>query len=445
SRADYETDPTINYTPISYRDVTAVRLSTSYEKEAGNSLTTITPYLRHNTMEMLPNWSLSYDPTIYETFNDSLGMLIKHRMGSNNGSKLIVGADIDYSPGGRDEVEIDAPKVNGIYTSYTELGTLYDYDVTFSSLSPYVHGEMALGSHARLSAGLRYDMMRYDYDTALAPQEIIDPNHKIPEDTVIRYRHASPKLGIVYNFSKKQEAFFSYRHGFRAPSEGKLFRQGSSFNTVDLEPVKLNSVEIGWRWRPADKTVTELSIYSMKKTDDILTFQNPVTNQREVVNAGETSHQGVELLLGLPVAGKVHFDAAWSYALHTYEDWVARSGGTNYDYSGNRMAYAPRVLGNTRLRYGDVDKFNAEVEWTHVGPYQTDDANTHKYEGHGLLGMSVNIPLSSYWKIKLRGHNLNERLYAERASYNSFRGEEFSPGMSRTVYLSLSWQWQEEK
>jgi outer membrane receptor protein involved in Fe transport len=443
SLTDYETDPTINSTPISFRNVTAARLSTSYEKESGSNLTTVTPYMRHNTMDILPNWSLSYDPTIYETFNDSLGVLLKHRMGLDNNSKLIIGADVDYSPGGREEIEIIPLKTGSIYTSYTEGVLLYDYDVTFSSLSPYIHGEMPLGNNARLSGGLRYDMMRYDYDTALAP--LATGNHRRPDDTVIRYGHASPKLGVVYNFSKKQEMFFSYRHGFRAPSEGQLFRQGSSSNTVDLEPVKLNNVEVGWRWRPADKAVTELSVYSMKKTDDILSFNNPVTLLREVVNAGETSHQGVELLLGTPLAGKLYFDAAWSYAIHTYKDWVARAGGSNIDYSDNRMAYAPRVIGNTRIRYGDVGKFNTEVEWTHVGPYWMDDANTHKYEGHGLLGMTINIPLSSYWKIHVRGHNLNQRLYAERASYHSFRGEEYSPGMPRTVYASLSWQWQKKK
>lgn len=440
---DYKTDPTINYTPISYRNVKALRFSTSYENEKAGGLTSITPYLRHNTMDILPNWSLSYDPTIYETFNDSLGLLLKYRKNLQGGARYIVGADIDHSPGGREEHAIAPVKTGDIYTSYTDGAMLYDYDVAFSSFSPYVHGELALGKHTRLNAGVRYDMMQYDYETALAP--LATGNHRRPEDTRIRYRHASPKLGLVHGISKQQEIFVAYRHGFRAPSEGQLFRQGSSENTVELEPVKLDSVELGWRWRPAKAMVTELSVYNMQKKDDILTFNNPLSGLREVVNAGETSHKGVELLLELPLAANLQLDTAWSYSIHTYEDWVARvNSTTNVDYSDNRMAYAPRVLGNTRLRYGKLDKFNVGIVWTHVGSYWMDNANTHKYNGHGLLGMSASIPLAEQWKLKLRGHNLNDRLYAERANYHNFRGEEYSPGMPRTWYASLSWQWQKD-
>src|SRR5690606_25470926 len=56
---DYRDNPKTNYTPISFREVSAVRLSTSYELEDADSLVSIVPYVRYNRMELLPNWSLS--------------------------------------------------------------------------------------------------------------------------------------------------------------------------------------------------------------------------------------------------------------------------------------------------------------------------------------------------------------------------------------------------
>lgn len=41
---------------------------------------------------------------------------------------------------------------------------IYDYDVTFQSLSPYLHGELSPSEALRLTAGLRFDQMQYDYD-----------------------------------------------------------------------------------------------------------------------------------------------------------------------------------------------------------------------------------------------------------------------------------------
>ncbi|MDH5633317.1 MAG: TonB-dependent receptor [Gammaproteobacteria bacterium] len=440
SLTDYKTDPTINYTPISYRNVTALRLSTSWDREGAGTLTSITPYLRHNVMDILPNWSLSYDPAVYTTFNDSLGLLVKHRVYLPDKVRYIIGTDIDYSPGGREETAISPVRVGSVYESYAEGALLYDYKVSFASVSPYVHGEMMLGQNGLLSAGLRYDMMQYEYDSELAP--LATGNHQRPDDTTVKYRHASPKLGYLFSISPNQELFASYRHGYRAPSEAQLFRQGSAANTVELEPVKLDSYELGWRWRPGKKASTELSLYSMTKTDDILVFNNPVSGLTEVVNAGETSHKGAELTVVLPVTEQVQLDTAWSYAVHTYEDWVVRAGAGNIDYSGNIMSSAPRVIGNTTLRYGRRGQFNAELQWTHLGEYWMDDANTHKYNGHGLLGMIINIPLADHWRFRLRGYNLADRLYSERASYTAFRGEEFAPGAPRLIHASIAWQWQ---
>jgi len=62
SEDDYLNDPTKNTTPISLRNVEALRVSTAYEKETEDTLVSITPYARYNSMELLPNWSLSYDP-----------------------------------------------------------------------------------------------------------------------------------------------------------------------------------------------------------------------------------------------------------------------------------------------------------------------------------------------------------------------------------------------
>ncbi|HEX8906600.1 MAG TPA: TonB-dependent receptor plug domain-containing protein, partial [Longimicrobiaceae bacterium] len=57
--ADYGADPRLNYTPISFRRVSAVRLSTDYERQGASTLLSVIPFVRWNQMELLPNWSLT--------------------------------------------------------------------------------------------------------------------------------------------------------------------------------------------------------------------------------------------------------------------------------------------------------------------------------------------------------------------------------------------------
>jgi iron complex outermembrane receptor protein len=455
-QADYEDDPTKNTTPISYRQVGALRLSTAYEKESADTLLSLTAFMRQNTMDLMANWSLGYDPTVQETSSNSLGLLAKYRMDfAPMRTRLIVGADIDHTPGAREEYSIEAVKSGDIYTSYTVDEKIYDYDVTYQGISPYLHVETSPTEKLRLSAGLRYDMLSYDYDNRMADgalavtitqlstptkEKVITYNH--PADTSVDFSHLSPKLGATYQFSPTFNGFVSYRHAFRAPSEGQLFRPGTTVASLDLEPVKVDSYEVGVRGKGAERVSYELSVYQMTKTDDLLTYQDPDTGDRSTVNAGETLHQGVEL--GLQASLSAQWQLALSYAWnkHTYEEWVVNS---TTDYSGNEIASAPSNVANTRLSYKPTLLNGGQIgaEWVHLGSYWMDENNTQRYDGHDIYHLRINYPLAQRVAIYARVMNLTDERYATAAAYTPAGGWsaekfEYAPGMPRTFYAGIN-------
>lgn len=462
-KSDYENNPTTTYTPISFRKVDALRLSAAYERESGNSLLSITPYFRDNSMDLLANWSLSYDPTVYNTSNQSFGVLAKYRMDfPDSRARVIVGVDFDNSPGSRLEKAI-TPVTTGsgdskVYVSYTEVGTIYDYDVTYRGVSPYVHGEMSPSDKLRLTAGLRYDEMRYEYDNKLT-DSWIPANGKYyghAADTSLSYHHASPKLGATYAFSANLNGFVNYNHTFRAPSEGQLFRPGAgSGSTVaakqasaqanaqsalGLKPVKVDSLEFGLRGKATGMSY-EASLYHMTKTDDIVGYQATSTSPREMLNAGKTSHRGLELGLGTEITRELRLDISYSYAKHTYEKWVPNS---TTDYSGKEIKTAPRNIANVRLNYAPaaLNGGKLNLEWVSLGSYWLNDNNTGKYPGHDLLNLRVNYPVNKTLEIFGSINNLTDERYAESASLTSNDTVEvFSPGMPRTLYAGIRYNW----
>ena len=437
SKTDYEDNPTINYTPIGFRQVEAIRLSSAYEHETASTLTSVTPYFRHNVLDLMPTWALSYDPTIYTTQNNSFGLALKHRRDyAPMRTRVIVGADIDYSPGSRDEKSINAVKDGSIYTSYTINQTVYDYDVTFKGVSPYVHVETSPNDRLRLNAGLRYDMLSYDYDNKLSV--VTAGLHRRPGDTTVDFSHLSPKLGATYILSKNLNGFVSYKHAFRAPSEGQLFRQGRAENTVDLKPVKVDSFEVGLRGKAGKQFSYEVSLYNMTKRDDIVSFRNTIDGTRETLNAGKTLHRGIEVGLGLAITPRIKLDAGLSYAKHTYEDWSPKSGT---DYNGNEIKQAPRFLGNLSLSYKPIvlNGGLVELNWQRMGSYWEDDENTNKYKGHSLLNLLVNYPVNKSLEFYGRLDNITDERHSTRASFSQFRGEELSPGLPRTLYAGMNY------
>jgi len=449
SEADYLNNPTKNYTPISLREVEAARFSVAYEKETSNSLLNITPYMRSNSMELLPNWSLGYDPTSYKTSNNSLGLQLKYRKDFDSmRTRFVSGVDVDYSPGSRNEKSITVNKTGDVYDTYTAGATIYDYDVTYQGVSPYAHVEFSPLEKLRLTLGMRYDYMSYDYDNKITDGSItVNPFANQPgrqvtylhvADTSVDFDRLSPKLGMTYQFAASHSGFIAYREAFRAPSEGQLFRPGGNADavSVNLQPVKVASIETGVRGKIGTWKY-DASLYSMKKTDDIVRYEDPVTGDRQNVNAGETLHEGVEAGIGGNLASAVSLDIAASYAKHSYEVWVKDTT----DFSGKEMSAAPRLVMNTRLGFTPsfLNKGKVELEWEKLGSYWMNDANTEKYEGHDLLHLRVNYFAGKKLEFYGRIMNVTDERYATNASISS-GNRTFAPGMPRTVYAGMKYQ-----
>jgi len=451
STDDYKNDPTKNYYGISYREVRALRLSTAYEQEDENTLLSITPYFRDNEMEYMPNWSFSYDPGIKKTENQSLGLLLKYRVDiAPYQTRIIVGSDFDYSPGSREENYINATKnSDGIYDSYTVEDKIYDYDVTYQGIAPYIHLETSPIDKLRITAGLRYDSIKYDYDNNMSSGSFIYRPSSMrfpmrinrPENDTVRFSHWSPKIGAAYEFNNNINGFISYRNAFRAPSEGQLFRPGSNQASLDLDPVKADSYEIGVRGKLGSQLNYEASYYYMKKKDDLVTYEDAVTGDRYTSNAGETLHKGIELGADYQFNSDWSLGASYTHTKQTYEKWQEKGN----DYSGNELPSAPKNFANTTLNYHPaiLNAGRVELEWSHIGSYWMDNDNTEKYDGHDLLNLRINhfIDMNNKKQLEVyaRIMNLTDKRYATAASFS--RGEAtYAPGMERTVYAGLNYK-----
>ncbi len=453
SKDDYDNHPTKNYTPISLRKVQAFRLSSAYEKEMGDTLISVTPYYRYDNMDLLANWALSYDPTRYTTQNQSLGALLKYRRDfAPMRARLILGLDLDNSPGSRVENRLKTTTSGSgytkVYESYTMGPRVYDYDVTYRGAAPYVHGEISPLEKLRITAGLRYDHVTYSLDNRFGTTPVAAGGKFYGQvgDTDITFTHLSPKLGLTYALNEAHNAFVAYNHAFRTPSEGQLFRpsvastaaaaRAAAESSQNLKPIRVDSYEIGLRGRLNHIVNYEVSTYYMTKKDDILSSKDPLTNASTSTNAGKTEHKGIEIGLGLQIADLWRLDSAYSYAKHTYADWVTKDG----DFSGREMSLAPRTIANTRLTFGDTRRGQAQLEWLHFGSWYSNDANTYKYPGHDLLNLRGQYPIALDISLFANIHNLTDKRYAESTGVSSGFAT-YSPGLPRTISVGIQAKW----
>ncbi|MFQ5534967.1 MAG: TonB-dependent receptor [Sphingomonadales bacterium] len=437
---DFHQRPKVNYAPMAVREIRTVRLYSIIECASGDGLLSVTPYFRYNDMRLLPAFSLSFDPHIEETSNASIGAQLKYRRDIPSlRLRWIAGIDFDYSPGQREDVEISVDKDGEFFVNATRTGVaLYDYDVTFLSVSPYLHAEGKITDRWGFSAGLRFDHIRYDYQNHL--DAVTDPlaPFKRPASTAVKFSHVSPKLGVTYDLAKNLNAYLSFRRAFRAPTSSQLFRPGRSLASVDLDPVKADNIELGLRGRLLGRFDFEVSAYRMIKRDDILAFTDTETSARTNLNAGKTLHQGIEVGLRVPVSDQILLAGTYSHNKHSFKDWKP---DTATDFTGNRLQRAPRDVANVRLVYRPpvLNGGRTELEWVHLGRYFEDDENTRIYGGHNVLNLRANYWLTERLEVRARLLNLTDKRYAVLARFTRFRGERLKPGLPRTFYTGLAY------
>lgn len=464
-RGDYKHDPTRNYLPIAFREVSALRLSTSYERDMGDSLLSITPYVRDNSMDLLASFALRFDPSLAKTENRSYGLMAKWRQDFVPlRARLIAGVDLDVSPGERRENRIDATMrgagASEEFIAYRVGPRIYDYDVEYRGISPYLHGEISPTEKLRLTAGVRYDDMRFDFENGFAPgalrtDTVVTRNGvAIPTtsfygqaaDTTVSFQRATPKLGATYALGAETHLFASYNQGFRAPSESQLFRPSRANSNaaavalaqsaLELDAIKAEQYELGVRGVAAGVSY-DLVAYELTKRDDIVSQRDPVTTQTVATNAGKTRHRGVELGLGAPVVRHLRLDVALSYAKHEFVDWVTERA----DFGGNEQPSAPRFMSNARLTWTPTDALRAQVEWVRIGSYWLDDANTVKYGGHNLFNLRGNFALTPTISLFGSVNNLTDRRYADSAQLSTNSTPAYSPGLPRTVIAGVEAKW----
>jgi iron complex outermembrane receptor protein len=457
----YKGAPTTNLFSVAYRKVEALRISSQFEKLFGDGLLSVTPYFRNNSMDLNGSFNLNNDPRIEKTESQSYGLLTKwrHDFPEFFRSRVILGLDLENSPGSRTEDSLTATSTGAAayrnYTGYTIGRRIYDYDVTFKSVSPYLHTEISPLEKLRVTAGARFDSLSYDFENHLPSGTAFNSGANFwgqTGSTSKTFERLSPKLGLTYELTKKTSLYGSYNRAFRVPSESQLFRggrdttnalaQARATSAVLLKPIKADEFEIGLRGELQSFEYT-LAAYNLVKRDDIVSYRDTATNITSSSNAGKTESRGVELSLGRKIVKSLKLETSLSYAKHEYKEWVVNP---TTSYSGNEIPFAPRFLGNTRLTWTPLEAFHAQLEWVRIGSYFLQDSNAgstvgvdkgvSKYDGYDLFNFRANYTVTKNVSVFTRVMNIADKRYADSASVASSTAV-YSPGLPRTFYGGL--------
>ncbi len=353
--------------------------------------------------------------------------LIQHKLDFEfANSSLIIGATADYSPqeyvSETIDVIVDIETGRNTGFSINTGDFILNYNANIFNYAGFFQYEISPADALKVTAALRYDGFEYDYDNLADGIVGVD-------DSVDNFNNLTPKLGVNYNFTKKAGVYTNYSQGFTPPQVSTLYRNRDELRGI--KPSRYHNYEIGGYFTVPSRIKLDAAIYVLEGNNTLITLRDE-NDLFFNTNAGKTRSYGVEYGLTWFPMKELSITHNGSYAMHRYVDFF----DNGVDYSDTDRETAPNLLGTSLITYRKSFEndfgFSLTAEHELVGKYNTSFENqidnedgtssTATYSGHNIFNLRASV---NYKSFELWTHALNvfDELYAARASFNRFRGE----------------------
>lgn len=260
----------------------------------------------------------------------------------------------------------------------------------------------------------------------------------------------SPRLALNYSLSPGLNIHASAGHGFSAPSAEETLLPDGQVNK-NLKPETGINYEAGLRGILLKKYVEfDLSLYHIDLRNLLVTKR--ISDEIFYgVNAGRTSHSGIELLLkinALPDTKKeiaeVSFTTGIFTSLNRFRDFT--DNGVNY--TGNKLPGIPASSVNAEFRAVKSQKLEMILTYQYTGRQFLDDANSGIYNGWQTLNIYSSYSIKSlHGKLNAKIYGGVRNIFNEKyagmilvnaSSFGASLPRYYYPGLPRNFYAGLS-------
>jgi iron complex outermembrane receptor protein len=198
----------------------------------------------------------------------------------------------------------------------------------------------------------------------------------------------SPRLGISYKISPEKNIYSSISKGFSVPLVAETLTPEGKINT-DIKPEVGLNYELGFKghWVQS-KLYIELVLYSTQ-ISNLLVAQRTSNDQYVGINAGKSSHRGIEFVLNYELLKTSNFeiDTYLSGSLNDFrfKDFIDKG----IDYSANQLTGVPNQQWNAGMDLKTTNGFSFNASFMNFGKTPMNDSNTKYSDGYALLDVKV--------------------------------------------------------
>ncbi|MDX1941966.1 MAG: TonB-dependent receptor [Saprospiraceae bacterium] len=389
-----------------------------------------------NTTSLFTTWRNAYEPRPFGILDEnSLAFGARTRLDYNNSINAII-----YSLGSEVFSEHYDWQNYQIRSDATKDTLLQDNKEQRFYYNVFAEAEWRLDSWT-LNAGVNMNQTNYDLEDRFL-KDGNDLSGEYNFKTIL-----SPRIGLVYRPKDNINVYGTVSHGFSPSTLEETLTPSGAINS-DIQPEQGWNFEIGSRGHHVfNKLSYEITFYTMQ-IRDLLVARRTDIGQFVGVNAGKTTHNGIEAYLHYDIFNNkiLQTFVGYTFADYNFKDFV---DGDN-DYSGNKLTgTSPHIasagLDFTESRTGLYG--NITFQFTDVIPLN--DANSLYSNAYKLLNSKIGWRknLGTKWNFNIYTgiNNILDEKYASMLQINAL-GPAFRyyyPGLPRNFYggVSLRMTW----
>ncbi|MFL2996350.1 MAG: TonB-dependent receptor [Cytophagales bacterium] len=253
----------------------------------------------------------------------------------------------------------------------------------------------------------------------------------------------SPRLSYNHNLDNIS-IFGNISHGFSSPNIDETLDENGIVNP-DIKP------ETGWNYELGfigtinkNKLSYNLNLYYMD-IKNLLVAQRTSFDTFTGVNAGRTTHPGLEATINFPLLRSQNLTITSSNNFSKYWYIFKEFNNRGNDYSQNKLTGVPTHTTYSKIKF-DFKNYIAQVSLQNIGKIPMNDSNELFTNSYSV----IDLKLSRLYSLKNLGinistgiNNLFDKKYASGIVINArgFGGSDpryYYPGLPRNYFISLN-------
>ena len=316
---------------------------------------------------------------------------------------------------------------------------LSDNSETRNYINIFLEGKIKLfDPNLRLTAGLNVNATHYNYEDLFLANG--DNSGEYTFESIF-----SPRIGLSYLFTPQIILFATVSHGFSPPTLEETLTPDGTINP-DIQPEKGWNFEIGSRGRYLNQRLKyDVALYTMR-IRDLLVARRTAADQFIGINAGKTTHTGLEAFLQyrlVETSNSLDIYFTYHYSDYKFDEFI--DGDDNF--SGNELTGQPPHVISAGLDFAPRRQgFYGNINFQYTDAFPMRDDNSVFSESYSLVNLKLGykFKFGSHWELDLNAgiNNILDEEYASMILINagSFGGNDpryYYPGLPRNYYGGL--------